>query len=184
MLAARCARREEAAWEELLRRAGPAAEAMMRRAFARAGLPEPAREAEEGMGEMAALLLRNDAALLRAYRPESSLRAYLAVIGRSVALEILRKRHPTSPLREPRPSVPAELEELPATPEQFRQAMARLQSRDRLLLKLVYWDARSYEEIARILKVAPNTIGPLLSRARVALEEILRKVCTESPPSP
>lgn len=179
-LARRCAGREEAAWREFLRRTAPAAEAVFRRVFARAGLPDPAREAEEAMGDLVHALLRSNAASLKAYRPPHALKTYVRVIARNIAVGILRKRHQTlsldaggMPLREllEAPEEPG----LPASPARLEEALARLPPREALALRLAYWDGHSLIEISRVLRIPMGTLGPLMSRAREALRRDLGK---------
>ena len=173
LLAARCAAREEAAWLELLRRAGPAAEGALRRAFARTGIPGPNREAAEAMGDWASMLLERDGALLRAYRPPVPLAAYLAVIARTVAFRILRKRHPGLSLEAAGPLPSPEAPELPGSPEGLAAALPVLPERDRLLLRLLYWEGLSYAQVAGILGISPASMGPLVTRAREALRKTM-----------
>lgn len=173
VLALRCVAREEAAWRELLRRAGPAARAMLQRVFSRAGLPEPAREAEEALGDLVAALLEKDASLLRAYRPVAPLKAYVAMIARSLGIKLVRKRRPSAPLADVAWQPPPE-EDWPG-PEQLALALPCLAPRERLLLRLVYWDALTYAQAAEVLGVSPESVGQLLTRARSALREALEK---------
>lgn len=172
-LAGRCAARDEAAWEELLRRIGPSALHVMARVFRRAGLPDPEAEAGEALGSLASALLDHGARALRAYRPPIPLRIYLGVIARNVACRALRKHRPALPLdavdAEDLSWVPVEK---PLDAERLRQAMEGLAPRDRLLLQLVYWKGLGYAEAAQVLGVAPGTIGPLLTQAREALRRL------------
>lgn len=172
-LAARCAERDAAAWEEFLRRAGPAAREMMRRLFARGGMPEPEREASEAMGDLAAALLQDGARALKAYRPAWPLRAYVAGVARNVAVGILRKRRSHVSLDATLAAPVPEAEPLAADPRQLEEALASLPARDRLILRLVYWEGASYAVAARVLRVPVGTFGPLLSAAREALRKKL-----------
>ena len=175
-LALRCAAREEAPWRELLGRAGPLSESVIRRVLKRAGVPNADREAGELMGNWALALLEKEGKLLRDYRPEAaSLPTYLAVVARSVAFRHLKRFKPPlslDPDREP----PAPGAGPGADAERIREAMARLEPRDRLLLRLVYWDHAGPEEAARALGLAPGSIGPLLTRARAEMEALLGKI--------
>lgn len=175
-LAKRCVSREEAAWKELLRRLGPAVHGMMWRVFRRAGVPDPVREAGEALGDLALALLEKDAAALRAYHPPSSLQAYLAVIARNLALNLLRKRHTSLPLRyEEAVSQPGLPEDPPVTSEQLARGLEALQPRERLLLQLVHMEGLSYARAAALLGVPEVQMGPLLSRARAALRKALEE---------
>lgn len=180
-LARRCAGRGQEAWVELLRRAGPYAKAMMRRVFLRAGVPDPGREAEEALGDLVEALLEQDQALLRAYRARRApLATYLAVVARSIAVRIVRRRKPALPLGalddvEAPDGLSGELaSEVPRhTPAQLELALASLRPRDRLLLKLAYWRGLRYAEIAPLAGVPASHVGPLMTRAREQLRKAM-----------
>ena len=173
-LARRSAQRDPEAWEELLRRAGPAALGMIRRVFRRAGLPSADLEAEDAMGAWSAALLEKDGKVLLAYRPPTPLSAYLAIVARGVAHGILRRRRGVrladpSALKSPEPFEPQ------VSREALSRALDELEPRERLALQLVYWDGLAYDAVARVLAVQPSSVGPLVSRSRQALKEILGK---------
>ena len=172
-LARLAASRGGAAWEELLRRVGPACEGCMREVFRRAGVPDPAAEAAEAMGSLAEALLARDAAALRAYRPPTPLKAYLVAVARHLSFRVLKKRHPALPLE----AAGRELAWVQADPavdvQRVHLALGRLRPRERLLLQLVYWRGLTYEETARVAGIEPSSLGPLLTRARESLKAFL-----------
>ncbi|MBI2932930.1 MAG: RNA polymerase sigma factor [Planctomycetes bacterium] len=57
----------------------------------------------------------------------------------------------------------------------LHEAMERLPSEDRLILKMYYLDGLSYRTIAQTLRVAPNTVSSYIFRAREKLKQILNK---------
>lgn len=182
-LARRCAAREEAAWEEFLRRFGPAVQGVLRHVFAKAGLPDPLHEAEEALGDLARALLHRDAASLRAYRPPATLQAYLRVVARNTAVDLLRRRRASLSLDAASPGRPPlrDLLEAPGATEpefgaeELERALARLPSQEVLALRLAYWDGKPLAEVARILGIPLGTLGPLMTRARAALRQALGK---------
>ena len=58
--------------------------------------------------------------------------------------------------------------------EALEAAREELSPRDRLILVLAYEDGRPHAEIAAVLGVSVNSVGPLLARARARLGEKLR----------
>lgn len=54
--------------------------------------------------------------------------------------------------------------------EALRKALATLPARDRMLLRMLYWEGFTYAEAARVLGVAEGSVSPLLQRAREALK--------------
>ena len=176
-LARRASLREDAAWKELLTRAGPSARWIMERTFRKAGLSDPKGEAEDAVGNWTAALLEHDARALLAYQPHTPLRIYLGAIARSVACRILRARRPDRPLEtDPFASLPDE----PAfSPEEVRKALTSLPPRDQLLLRMSYWEEVRPERIAAVLGVRPSSMGTLLARARAALRTALERKSAE-----
>ena len=55
------------------------------------------------------------------------------------------------------------------------QAIERLPARERLLVKLFYFDALPYKQIAEILRMPVNSISPLLSRAKEQIRQFFKK---------
>lgn len=187
-LALRCAARDDAAWRELLRRAGPHAAGAMRRVFARAGVPDPAREASEALGSVVEALLGRDASLLRSYRPLAPLAVYVAVVARNVALSLLKPRRVHLSLEAPAPGgkALAELLEAGADPggvgtELLESALASLPAREQVALRLAYWEGLSYAGIARVLDVAESSMGMLMTRARKRLRDALEREIGKKP---
>lgn len=59
------------------------------------------------------------------------------------------------------------------------EAMVKLPSRYQKVLKLRYFEEKSYEEIAKIIRKPINTVGTLISRAKKKLLEIVKKMEAE-----
>ena len=61
---------------------------------------------------------------------------------------------------------------------QLRQALARLPEQEAEILCLRYLGDLSYDQIAQELGIKPNSIGPLLHRARLRLKGLLESTAT------
>ena len=59
--------------------------------------------------------------------------------------------------------------------KKIAQARLRLSPNDQLLLGLFYDESRSYEEIAAMLEISINAVGPKLDRARRRLKSVLER---------
>ncbi len=59
--------------------------------------------------------------------------------------------------------------------DSIRNGMSRLKVRDREILELAYFENKSYIEIADILQISVNSIGPTLNRAKIKLKNIIDK---------
>ena len=122
-------------------------------------------------------LLRRDRLLLVRFDPRFRLSTYLGILCRTEVLRWLRRRGRAGvaldrPEGIPGPPVgegplallaPAERDE---ALQALRAALLDLPRRDRLLLELRYLDGLSYRGIAEALDLAPESLGPLLARAR------------------
>ncbi|HXX92032.1 MAG TPA: sigma-70 family RNA polymerase sigma factor, partial [Planctomycetota bacterium] len=65
------------------------------------------------------------------------------------------------------------LEGDPEDRERLHAALEKIPSREKLLLKLFYFDGLSYRSIAELLKMPVNSISPLLLRAKESLKRQL-----------
>ncbi len=150
----------------------------------------------EGVEDIAQEVLKqisdNDYALLRAFRGRSSLATYLTVISRRICIAELTNRGGT-----PRKALPAEFSgKIPKTkstpqtdsqdeieeerPKQkagmenldlLNKLIRKLPSREREVVRLFYFEGRTYEEISIELSLPIPSIAPILKRAR----QLLRK---------
>jgi RNA polymerase sigma-70 factor (ECF subfamily) len=57
-----------------------------------------------------------------------------------------------------------------------RHALAHLASRDRAILELAFFEDKSYLEIADILKIAVNSVGPSIHRAKGKMKKICEEI--------
>lgn len=112
-------------------------------------------------------------------RQKSGFKTWLYTIGRNLALSYLRKsrKHLTTELEE---TVPAEddAERYYVREEEKRQiyrAINRLYPDYRTVLRLIYFEDLPREEVAMILKKNRHNLDVLLSRARIALKNELKK---------
>src|SRR5688572_1075487 len=123
--------------------------------------------AEDVAQKVFAALLENDRKLLRTFQGRSSLSTWLIGITRHQALSTLR-REKARDLPTPPAAAPGPLEQLlhAESQAQVTAALDALPPRERLILMLHYRDGLPYAEIAAFLGVTPNSVSPLLERAR------------------
>ena len=88
------------------------------------------------------------------------------------ASESLRRHHPLTDRDPPAPDGRRAEEELAA----LRQGLERLEPAERALLEGAYLEGLSYRDLAFRSGIAPGSVGPLLSRAKQRLAEILKKL--------
>lgn len=172
-LVRRCAAGDDpAAWGELVERYGPLLRALARRMLARRSGRAADSDVDEVTAEVFLALLRHDRRLLARYDPAWRLSTYLGVVCRTEVLRRIRREG-----REPLPLATPEAEPAPpvADPERararVREALRGLGGRDALLLRLRYLHGLGYRAIAEALDVSPESVGPLLERAKRRLAE-------------
>lgn len=114
------------------------------------------------------------------FRSGTSLRTYLLVLARSLALDWLRaeKRRRTVPIEDTEDLLAdeASLEEIFLKNERSRilhKAMDQLPQEQQAVLHLVYFEERSYAETAKILKITKKRVDHMLSRAKASLRSII-----------
>ncbi|MGB9667054.1 MAG: RNA polymerase sigma factor [Candidatus Cryosericum sp.] len=135
-------------------------------------------------------------AFLQAYRnlagfdPHLTFSAWMYRIVHNTAVNMSRKRHGTVPTELELDGETVELltgdTDVPA--EALRQelegsvsrALNQLDQRSRDVLLLSVVEGKSYSEIADILMVAVNSVGPTVSRAKSKLRKVLETTSTEA----
>jgi RNA polymerase sigma-70 factor (ECF subfamily) len=148
--------------------------------------------------EILAQLSANDYALLRQFRGNSSLSAYLTVVARRICVRELVKR--SGPPRKALPpelqssksrAVAVEEEEQELAPqerkgiqslENVQRLIRKLPAREREVVRLFYLEGRTYEEISIELNLPVKTIGPILKRARKLLRQFESTTTMPVPP--
>lgn len=183
-LIARCIAGEAAAWEELVRRHVDLLSHTVRGSLGAAAGPA---EVEDVLQALFLRLWDDGRRRLRGFEGRCRLSTWLAACARRLAIDRRRRRReiPSGAGEDGRsedaspPSLLAELRAPGPGPEEaalageVEGALRRLPERDRLLLRLVYWDGASYEEAARFLGAPPNSVSPWIVRAKERLKVIL-----------
>jgi RNA polymerase sigma-70 factor (ECF subfamily) len=166
-LLARVSRGDREAWDRFVSLHQAFALGLARARLRRAGFGHA--EADEVVQEVWLTLLKDGR--MGRINPAQGFRPYLARAVLNAARDWLRadaRRGAREVSRPPRPSPEAPDEPLLRREEGSRleSALAVLLPRDRLLLRLIYWEGLGYAAAARILGISPNGVGPLLTRLR------------------
>lgn len=185
-LVAACIAGEEAAWRDLIARYAPLLAAQISKAYRRVrGRGPSPEEAEELSQEILLGLFRNQARGLRNFRWECSLPTYLAVAATREALARLRgESRGAARLRRPLdaeaigeafPSSALAPDEALAAAEEaetVRAWVADLAVRDRLAVRLYFWEGLAPREIAARMGKDPTHVCVILHRA---IEKLRKK---------
>ncbi len=131
---------------------------------------------EDLVAEVFLAILKDDLAVLRSFRGESSLATFLTVVARRVVVrELLRQHRQTTLGGLHRDEEAAFVEETAENRTQDREEVARLleelDEREAEVIRMYHLEGKSYREISSRVGVPENSIGPTLSRARTKMRE-------------
>jgi RNA polymerase sigma-70 factor (ECF subfamily) len=176
-LVARCIRGEPRAWERFVEDYATPIHDAARFTLRRVLGSVKDEDAENVVQGVLLGLCEREAHRLKLFQGRSSLRTWLTSVTTRFALNYIRTEKRKGSLRHAaldegarelpdRDLEPADAEER----ERLYRAMDRLPPRERLILKLFYFDALSYRSISALLRIPVNSISPLLIRAKESLK--------------
>lgn len=181
----RCLADEPGSWKDFVDRFSGLFVHVIRHTAHSRSVPLTPEDEDDLLAEIFLKILENNAEVLRKFRQKSSLAWYLTVITRRIAVkEITRRRkaealghvsaHRSHVPQQPMPmaSVPSPtppVQEKVDNEEEIQHMMEDLPPTDANVVRLHYLEGRSYREIAAILGIPENSIGPTLSRAKERL---------------
>jgi RNA polymerase sigma-70 factor, ECF subfamily len=186
-LVRRCLADESGAWDAFVRRSGPA----IRRGAALA--LRKFRSADPGAIEnvhqqVYVELLRDGKKTLRSYQGKSDLEGWLAVVALRTAYHLLRKERPEASLQDFLPAspgpAPGERAERTEFLDRLDAAFRKLEPRELRILRLAFFEKKSYKEIAEALGLPLNSVSPTLIRAKERLKKLLEEPYVPGPPAP
>lgn len=177
----RCLGQEPGAWKDFVDRyLGLFIHVIQHTAHARSVNLTP-EDMDDLCAEMFLAVLKDDFAVLRRFKGQSSLAAYLAVIVRRLAVKEISKRRSAEALGHVRAQ--AAMEQFPdvSIPPQSRlenadlvdRMMVGLSATDAEVIRRYHLQGQSYRDICQAIGVPENSIGSILSRAREKLRNEL-----------
>ncbi len=136
-------------------------------------VPLTNEDREDLCSEVFLSILKDDLAVLRSFRGESSLATYLTVIARRVVVRRLVKRPSSTPLRgdELDRGDGENFEKRINDREEVQRLLSGLGDQEAEVVRLYHLDGHSYQEISTRVGIPVNSIGPTLSRARAKLRQ-------------
>lgn len=170
----RCLQRKPRAWEDFVDRfMGLVVHVVNHSAHARSIRLTP-EDRDDLTSEVFLNLIKNDFAILRHFRGQSSLATYLTVVARRIVVRMLLQQKHTAPLGDGSAQWSAQAVADPqAGPsdrlgnrEEVERLLEDLQDSEARVVRLFHLEGKSYQEISQTVGVPENSIGPILSRAR------------------
>jgi RNA polymerase sigma-70 factor (ECF subfamily) len=171
----RCLERKPRAWEDFVDRFMGLVIHVINHSAQSRSIRLTSEDREDLAGEVFLTIVKDNFAVLRHFRGESSLATYLTVVTRRVVVQQLLKSKSAARLTPP---------PLPAA-NGDSQPIERLQNRDEVerlmdeldgpeaeVVRMYHLDGKSYREISETAGIPENSIGPLLSRAREKMRRV------------
>jgi len=173
----RCLQRKPRAWEDFVDRfMGLVIHVINHTAQARS-IRLTKEESEDLCAEVFLAIVKDDFAILRHFRGQSSLATYLTVISRRIVVREFVRRKTTARLAESTLDRASRKSDGPAAQPEKR--LSDREEVDRLLrglggteaqvVRMYHLEGKTYQEISDAVGMPENSIGPLLSRARVKM---------------
>ena len=167
-LLGRCLARKPRAWEDFVDRfAGLVVHVVNHSAQCRS-MRLTAEDREDLAAHVFLTIVRDDLAVLRHFRGESSLATYLTVIARRVVVAELLKQKSPSRLdnHAEQAAVSDQAEQRLADREQVQRMLAELDGSEAKVVRMYHLEGKAYQEISSAVGMPENSVGPTLSRAR------------------
>ena len=180
----RCLARKPHAWEEFVDRfLGLVVHVINHTAQSRSIRLAP-HDTEDLVSDVFLTLVNDDFAILRRFRGECCLSAYLTVIARRIVVRSLLNRKVTATLsdllegsgravdRGPSP------EERITNREEVQRMLGSLDGPEAMVVRLYHLEGKTYQEISQSVGMPENSVGPTLSRARAKLRRAEAELTT------
>jgi RNA polymerase sigma-70 factor, ECF subfamily len=172
----RCLQRKPRAWEDFVDRfMGLVIHVVNHTAMARS-LRLTSQDRDDLVSEVFLNVLKDDFAILRRFRGQSSLATYLTVVVRRIVVrQMLRLKSGVGTDGDPQRvattvvDTSSEPSEQFAKREEIERLLEELQESEARVVRMYHLEGRSYREISSAVGVPENSIGPILSRARSKL---------------
>ena len=186
-LIARCIAGEPDGWSELMKKYGALVAHAVRNTFLRVLKQADASLVDDAIQAVWLNLCADGCRRLKGFESKAALSTWLTVLSTRRALDYIRSEMRKGSMRhvhlddEDRDIV-KELQ-MPESEEQYSldevfglyEAMDKLPSADKLILKMYYLDGLSYRSIAGVMNVAPNTVSSYILRARDKLKRCIKE---------
>lgn len=172
----RCLQRKPRAWEDFVDRFMGLVIHVINHAAQARSIRLPPGDRDDLCAEVLLTIIRDDFALLRHFRGQSSLATYLTVIARRVVVRELLRRKPSLPLNEEAIQQASQTPPAQSPPEQrisdreeVQRLLDGLEHGEARIVEMYHLQGKSYQEISQAEGVPENSIGPILSRARTKM---------------
>lgn len=183
----RCLARKPRAWEDFVDRfMGLVIHVINHSAQSRSLRLNP-QDREDLCAEVFLAIIRDDFAVLRHFRGQSSLATYLTVVARRVVVREMLRRQTQNNLPTSSTVVAAalqpdgrETEQRASDREEIERLLGQLDGHEATIVRMYHLEGKTYQEISTAVGMAENSIGPTLSRARQKMRRANHDSATRS----
>lgn len=169
----RCLERKSRAWEDFVDRfMGLVVHVVNHAAQARSQRLTP-EDRDDLCSEVFLNIIKDEFAVLRHFRGQSSLATYLTVVTRRIVVKSMMQRKATAPLAEAavKQLSHRQIEQRIIDREEVQRLLEGLGDSESRIVQMYHLEGKSYQEISREVGVSENSIGPILSRARQKMRQ-------------
>jgi RNA polymerase sigma-70 factor (ECF subfamily) len=166
----RCLARKPRAWEDFVDRFMGLAVHVVNHSAQSRSLRLAPEDREDFVAAVFLAIVKDDFAILRNFRGQSSLATYLTVIARRVVVaEILKQKAPSRLAVAATPELAAvgsQAEQRVSDRDEVERLLANLDGAEARVVRMYHLEGKSYQEISSAVGMPENSVGPTLSRAR------------------
>jgi RNA polymerase sigma-70 factor (ECF subfamily) len=166
----RCLARKPRAWEDFVDRfLGLVLHAVQHSAQSRS-VRLTNEDREDLASEVFLALVKDDFAVLRNFRGDSSLATYLTVVARRIVVASMLKQKSPSTLENHsahgQGATSGDVEMRLSNREEVERMLSELDGAEAKIVRMYHLEGKSYQEISSAIGMPENSVGPTLSRAR------------------
>ena len=169
----RCLARQPRAWEDFVDRYMGLVMHVINHSAQSRSLRLSTPDREDLCAEVFLAVIRDDFAVLRHFRGQSSLATYLTVVARRVVVRELLRRQTQAQIPASTTVVASAVqpdgrdsERRAGDREEVERLLGRLDGHEATIVRMYHLEGKSYQEISTAVGIAENSVGPTLSRAR------------------
>jgi len=172
----RCMQKQASAWEEFVDRFGGLVSFVVQSTCKVRNFHLDPMIHADLVQEVFLRILSENFVVLRRFRGNCSLASYLTVIARRVTVKALLMKYVTvektnASVEELNVSAKESTEAIIENMDEILYLISHLPEREAKIIRLYHLEQKSYSEIASIMGISENSVGPILSRAREMMRQ-------------
>lgn len=167
----RCLERKPNAWQDFVDRFMGLVVYTVNHTAQSRSIRLPPEDRDDLCADIFLAIIKDDFALLRRFRGQSSLATYLTVVARRIAVrELLQNKSAHRLVQAVQDAAldatSANAEEQLGNRDEVERLLEELDGEEAEIVRLFHLEGKSYQEISSQVGMPENSVGPALSRAR------------------